>query len=424
MQEQIKAERGRIREINAMAQFYNVDKATMDSWIENGTAVETVRKEIMDKQMTNPIATPVATSAIEVGTDERDKFKAAATDALTMRCSLKVDKAAEGASELRGATLLDMARESLIRAGVSVKTFDRHEIVKAALSTSDFPNILSNVANKSLMTAYEMAPTTYQQWTKRGNLTDYKTATRLQVSEFGSLPSVKEGGEYKSVSLSEGKETIKLGKYGEIFSITREAIINDDLQALSDIPAKFGAAARFTVEGSVYGILTANAVMADGVALFEATTHKNYTASGTALSVSSLDVAQATMKKQKGLAGKQSLNITPAFLIVPVAKEVTAQQLIASTVDPSKNNATVNPFNNRLTVVACPILDDTSTASWYLAAAPGFVDTVEVAFLNGQDTPYMEQRIGFEVDGMEFKVRHEFAAKALEYRGLYKNAGA
>lgn len=424
---QIKAERARVFEINAMAENFGVDKKVRDAWIENGVTVDAVRKEILDMQIeaikTTRVETPVE---VEVKADERDKFRAAATDALAMRAGLKVASPAAGATELRGATMFDLAKEALARAGNLPRTYERMEIVKAALGqgTSDFPLVLSNVVNKSLMTAYEMAPTTYQAWTKRGNLSDFKAASRIQVSEFGELSEVKEGAEYKSTELSEAAESIQLKKYGKIFSITREAIINDDLQALADIPAKLGAAARFTVENFVYGILTANAVLADNVALFEASMHKNLTGTGTALSVDSLAKAQAMMRKQKGLAGKQTLNISPAYLIVPAEKEVLALQLINSTVDPAKNNATPNPFANRLSVIACPILDANSTTAWYLASAPGFVDTIEVAFLNGQDTPYLEQRMGFEVDGVEYKVRHEFGAKALDFRGLYKNAGA
>lgn len=425
MNELIKAERARVFEINAMAEHYGVDKKVRDAWIESGATVDTVRKEIMDQQMAEPIKVKAEPDVV-VGADERDKFKAAATDALAMRCGLKVDKPADGAKELRGATLFDMAKESLSRAGNLPRTYDRLEIVKAAMGqgTSDFPNVLSNVVSKSMMTAYDMAPVTYQLWTKRGNLSDYKVASRLQISEFGALGEVKEGAEYKAAQLSDTAETIQLKKYGNIFSITREAVVNDDLQALSDIPAKFGAAARFTVENAVYGILTNNPTMADSVALFEASSHKNYTSSGTALSVASLGVGKAAMRKQKGLAGKQTLNISPVYLIVPAEKEMIAMQLINSTVDPAKTNNTPNPFANQLTVVTCPILDAASTTAWYLAAAPGFIDTIEVAFLNGQDTPYLEQRLGFEVDGIEYKVRHEFGYKALDFRGMYKNVGA
>ena len=426
MQEEIKAERARIFEINAMAESFGVGKDSRDKWIENGTSVEEVRKEIMNKMMAEKDNKPLpAPTTVEVVADERDKFKAAAADALAIRCGLTVDKPAAGSEELRGASLYDLAKESLIRSGAMPRTSDRMEVVRAALgnSSSDFPYLLANTANKSMMTAYELAPVTYPVWTKRGNLSDFKAATRHQISEFGALAEVQEGGEYKQTALSETKESIQLKKYGNIFSITREAVINDDLQALSDIPAKQGAAARFTVESFVYGILTANAALADGVALFEATTHKNLDGTGAALAVSSLGAAMAAMRLQKGLAGKQTLNISPAYLIVPASIETAALQLINSSVDPSKNNATPNPFQNRLSVVTCPILDAASKTAWYLAAAPGFVDTVEVAFLNGQDMPYLEQKIGFQVDGMEFKVRMEFGAKALDYRGLYKNVG-
>lgn len=397
--------------------------AEMDAtvFLQKGASVADVKDAIIAKKRNEAPAVPQLT----VQRDEVDKFRAAATDAMVMRAGLQVDKPAEGAKELRGARLLDLGMDCYERQyGKRLKSYDKDEMVRAALSTSDFPLILANTGNKALMTAYNLAPTTYQIWTKRGSLSDFKAAKRLQVSELSLLRSVKEGGEYKYQTLTEAGETIQLGKFGDIVSLTREMIINDDLQAFSNILAKFGAVARMNVESAVYALLTANANLSDGVALFEATTHKNYTSSGTALSVASLGVGRAAMRKQKGLKGQLALNISPAFLIVPEDKAITAEQLIASTVDPAKTNNTPNPFNNRLTTVSCPILDDTSTASWYLAAAPGYVDTVEVAFLDGNDAPYMETRTGFEVDGIDYKVRYEFGAAVLDYRGLYKNVGA
>jgi len=169
--------------------------------------------------------------------------------------------------------------------------------------------------------------------------------------------------------------------------------------------------------------LTANPNMADGKPLFHAD-HGNLAAVAAAVAVESLGLARAAMRKQKALAGKAALNIVPKFIILPAQIELTVMQTIRSAFDPAKtNNITYNPFTE-LTPVTDAALDASSLTSWYLAADPSQLDTIEVAFLNGQRSPYQEQRIGFDVDGLEMKVRIDTAAKALESRGLYKNAGA
>jgi hypothetical protein len=75
--------------------------------------------------------------------------------------------------------------------------------------------------------------------------------------------------------------------------------------------------------------------------------------------------------------------------------------------------------------VATPITDSRlNGTAWYLIADPMQTDTVEVTYLDGVETPFMDQREGWNVDGAEFKVRIDAGVKALHWRGLYKNAGA
>ena len=414
----------RVLEITAICRNFpqlNLDAA---EFIRNGASVADVNKEVI--QRLSKERTPISTPSVEFGQEEVDKFRAAASDAMSFRAGFQVDKPAAGFESLRGMTMIDLARECYQRThGKAFRGYDRRELVRAVVSSSDFPVVLANVANKSLMTAYQTAPTTYQRWTKRGNLNDYKPALRVQVSEAPLLRKVTKGNEYKHVAMSDAGEYIQLEKYGELFSLTREDIINDDLQALTDIPSKFGAAARLTINYSVYSILTGNPKMADSNALFS-TAHANIEATvKTAPSKDAFKAAFTAMAKQKGLQKKDAvpLNITPAFWIGPVALQFDAMQLVKSAVDVEANNAATNVFQNLLEVVADAQLDAVDPDSYYFATAPGFIDTIEVAFLNGVDTPYIETQPGFEVDGITYKVRSEFGVKALDFRGLYKNPG-
>lgn len=114
-------------------------------------------------------------------------------------------------------------------------------------STSDFGNILLDVANKAILQGWDEAAETFEQWTKKGQLSDFKTAHRVGMGGFSSLRQVREGAEYKYVTTGDKGETIALATYGEIFSITRRAIINDDLNQLTDVPMKMGRAAKATI---------------------------------------------------------------------------------------------------------------------------------------------------------------------------------
>jgi len=410
-------ERSRVEAISNLCKEHGVDAAPM---IKDGLTVEQAGLRTLELLKAKPAPTQFV-----VKTDERDKFRAAAEDAISMRAGLKVEKPADGAKELRSMSLMELCREMQEREG-GIRIRDRETLLRQAFGqgTGDFTNLLANVASKSLNVGYALAPVSYPLWTKRGVLSDYKAAKRVQFSEFPLLDKVPEGGEAKVAQMGDMGESITLGKYEKIFAITREALINDDLSAFTDIPQKMGAAARLTVEAAVMSILTTNAALADGVALFYATTHVNLAGTSAALTVASLGAAKAAMAKQKGLLGVQPLNIQMAYLLVPSEIEVVARQLIASSVDPAKSNSTINPFQNAFTVIPSPILSASSATAWYGASAPGYCDTIETAFLDGNDTPTIEEQEGWTRSGREYKVRLEFAAKALDFRGLYKNAGA
>ena len=396
-----------------MCRTFDVDGT---EYIEKGMSVEETRAAVMEKLAVQRQAVQVTVQA-----DEADKFRAAAADGLAMRVGVRVAKPAPGAEDFRGKRMLRLAAECIEREqNTSTRNMTDEMLVREALTgTGAFPGILSNVANKSMAQAYQEAPTTFQLWTGRGSNSDFKAATRYRLSEADSLELIRENGEFEAGEMTEASVTASIATYGKTFSLTRQAIINDDLGALNQMPAKYGAAAKRMIDNMVYKVLTDNPTI-EGAALFH-NSHKNL-GSG-ALSVASLGAAKAAMAKQKNIGGKESLNIQPAFLIVPVDLEVVAAQLINSVVDPSKNNAAVNPFANKLTVVSTPILSDSSQAVWYLASAPGFCPTVEVTYLNGVDSPTIESAVQFDTLGIKYRIYQDVGVNLLDFRGLYKSSG-
>jgi len=357
-------------------------------------------------------------------------FIEAATDALLYRSGIKVDQPHPAARDLHGRSLLDIAEISVGQQGKTfmsgVKTLmggGTNEIIKAAMTSSDFPLLLANTANKSLMLGYENEPASHRMWTRPVQVRDFKPVSRVAMSEAPNLEEIPEAAEYKYGSLSERAESYALATYGKMLKISRQAIVNDDLTALTRGPQAFGGSAARLEADKVYNLLTSNPAMSDSTTLFHAD-HGNLV-TGAALSVASLGAAKASMRLQKGIGGKAFLNVVPRFLIIPAALEVTAEQLIATLVDPSKSNNTANPeWIRSLELVVEPRLDADSTTAWYLAASVNQVDTVEIAHLDGQRGVFVEDEQEFHTDAYRIKARLDFATQVIDWVGLLKNPGA
>jgi hypothetical protein len=270
-----------------------------------------------------------------------------------------------------------------------------------------------------LVTAIEE---TFQIWTRAGTLSDFKPSSRVGLNDIPSLREVRPGAEFKYVTVGDRGESIALATYGELLSLNRQTIINDDIGAFLRMARIMGDAAIRTVGDLVYAILTSNPNMSDGVALFHATHGNLNAAAGGALSVGSLGAQRTAMRKQKLGKGK-ALNIRPEYLIVPAALETTGTKLMADTVLPGGSNGESNPVGGMATVVPEARLDDTSAIQWYLAGGSRY-DTIEVAYLDGNSAPFLDQIEGWSVDGTSFKVRLDAGVAPLDYRALSKSNGS
>jgi phage head maturation protease len=359
---------------------------------------------------------------IEMGETDAEKFSRAAEDAIAFRAGIADDNVQR--TELYGYTLFEMARKCLELRGIRTERMDKRELVGRAFthSTSDFPKILENNSRKAMLRGYEEAEEVFPRFTRTGNLSDFKQHSRVGMGTFDTLDEIPESGEYKHGTIGERAESIKLATYGKLFSISRQAIINDDLMAFTEIPRKMGRAAARTVGDLVFAIINDNPTMSDGAALFHAD-HDNLASSGAAPSAISVGAGRTAMRTQKD--GKATLNIPPSFFLVPAALEDTAQVLMVSETDPSKTNSRIpNPVRNAAEVIVDARLDAASTTAWYLLADPNRFDTIEVGYLDGVAAPFLDSQEGWTIDGVEYKVRIDAAAAPLEFRTLYKNAGA
>ena len=362
---------------------------------------------------------------VSVGEEAVDKFKGAAQSAILVRAGL-VKRDDEGENNYRGYSLYEIARAALEFVGVNTRGMGRMELVAAAFthSTSDFTSLLANTANKSMLKGWEEAEETFQQWTSRGQLSDFKVVDRVDLNEFSSLAEVRAGAEFKFVTIGDRKEQVQLATYGNRFSIDRQSIINDDLGAFTRIPQKFGRAAIRTVGDLVYAILTGNPAMQDAVTLFHAD-HSNVTTG--VMTTATIDAMQVLFGLQTDPDGNvTALNIPMKYVIVPLASRGLAKTIRDSEKEvlAAKTATTPNSVRGTFEVVADGRLDADSSVEYYGAADPNSHDTIEVSYLDGNDQPYLEQQDGWSVDGAEFKVRIDAVAKALDHRGLAYSTGA
>lgn len=363
-------------------------------------------------------------AAAVAGADQRDRTRAAMRNAIESRAGMAQF---DGANPYRGYTMAELARESLVHAGVNPNGMSRMDIVGLAFthSTSDFPGLLGDTSRASVLRGYEEAEEQFDRFTRAVSVPDFKPTHLVGLGAFSDLLKIPEGGEYKYGTFSEQSQAMKIATFGRLFSITRQAIINDDLGVFNDVPRKMGQAAKRTIAKAVFDLINSNPVLADGAALFSAP-HGNLLTAAT-ISTASVDAMRVAMAGQKDAEGNR-IRLPLQSLLTPIALGGLARMVRTSQYEVgaagSRNNTTPNIVQNTFEVVDDGRLDDASATAWYGVANPAFADGIVVGYLDGNQTPYLEQDQGFTVDGVAWKVRIDAAPAIADYRGIYKNPGA
>ena len=329
-------------------------------------------------------------------------------------------------------TLRDHARAFVEAAGVSTRTMDADQLFRAAMhTTSDFPQLLTGVGNRTLMAAYQVAGSPLKSvLSRQTTLPDFRAKTNLKLSDIGLLQRVTESGEIKHTTRGEASESYALDTYATQFALSRKALINDDLGAFRDWGATAGRMAAETENNLLFELLTqasgAGPVMGeDGKRLFHADHGNLADSTGTALddvsdgaALEALSDARLALRTQKGLDGKTKIGATPKYLLVGPESETAAERLLASIYAAEVEN--VNPFSGRLSLLVEPRIED---ASWYVFADPAVLPVLEYAYLTSAPGPQMASREGWDVLGMEFRVVLDFGCGAVDFRGAYRDGG-
>lgn len=406
-------------EIRQIAKDLGLEEKIAEENIRSMVSVDEFRKIAVETKAKLDQNTRTNSQTIEVNDMDQKQLRMKGVEsALLHRFDKKYELNKEGTA-FRHESLVDLGRMLLEAEGVDCTGMARNQIAERALhSTSDFPEILANVANKSLRDAYDMAPQTFAPIVNEIEVDDFKQISRTQLHSGAGLSQVNEKGEYEETTLSESAEKYSIQTYGKIIGITRQTLVNDDLNAFTRVPSQMGMKSRSLESKLVWAIITSNPVMADGFNLFSAE-HGNI---GTGvINVANVNAGMSKMMLQKDL-DDELLDIMPNFLGGPAALSATIKSFLGSTM-PTQDSE-VNPFKGDLDPIIERRLDASSVLQWYLFASARMIDMIEIARLRGESGPVISQKEGFEVDGLKLKVRYDFGAKVLDHRGFYRSTGA
>ena len=328
----------------------------------------------------------------------------------------------EQARPFVGLTLVELARDCLRARGLSTMGSPATILERAVggggmMSTSDFPAILGDAVSRTMRQAYAEAPSGLRRVARQTTARDFRMKHRIQLSAAPTLEKVNEAGEFHSDAIVDQKESYKIDTYGRILGLTRQAIINDDLGAFSDLTRRMGQSAAAFENQFLVDILEANAHMDDGENVFSAAHGNLAGGTGAAPSDTTLASARLAMRSQTGLAG-ELIDVTPRYVIVPSALETATEKVL--TAIQAVQVTDVNPWSY-LSLIVEPRLADPK--KWFVVADPAIVDGLEYAYLEGEPGPSTFSEIGFDTDGVRYKIRLDFGAAFVEPRGWFCNPG-
>lgn len=432
--ELLRQERTRIAEITSMCREFGMENQLND-FIAGGNTVENVREAVIDhmRQQGAPL-----NGRVQVETDEQDKFRSAAADALLMRGGIQPSNPSPGATELRGLSLKDLAIECLSAegySGVSRRSADElYDIVKRQFftPTAAFPAIMDNAINKAFVEGHRTAPVTFDKWTKRGTLSDFKTHDNNYIAgSAGEFLEVPENGELKHDTWSDAKKpTRKLKTYGRQFTLSRQAFINDDIGVVTAMPRRYAASARKTINKQCCEILVNNPAIYDGVKLFDKS-HNNLLAKGTGITQEAVQGMILALGNHKDEFGEVCI-IRPSLILVPSGYQFEMYSLFFSpTINTADNTQAVNPlyqYRESISVVEDPTINALcggfgKQMPWWMFGSTEDTDGIEVDYLNGRDTPFIRRAEVPGTLGFIWDTYLDWGISVMDHRGIIKNPG-
>ena len=310
-----------------------------------------------------------------------------------------------------------------------------YDDLREANATTDFPLLLANVMYKKMLDRFKGVNSPWRKYTEQGNLTDFKSHKRVIMGEAPDLKERAEGGQTTGSTLQDYDYDIALKTYDRSFTVTRQAIINDDLNALQKHPERFGRAAGRTIAKSAKGLLEGSFLAYDNTELFRTTVNIGDTAlTNDAAGIAALSAGMTVIEKATEPSSGEKMGLEAKYLITCPDLEDTALRLTtAQQFIPVSTGGGTNEIGKakRLEVLIEPFLD--TTTGWWIAAAPADAHFGEIGFLNGKDTPDLlvkkpdmlnlaggDDQWGSEFNDLTYNVRYDYAVQAAYYQAVYR----
>ena len=347
----------------------------------------------------------------------------------------------------RVAEATDLIYNSMYQ-GKVVAPHVREFLIREALTTSDFPFLFGDVLDRQVLAAYKAGEPVWRKFTKMGTNRDFRNADRYRFSGGDEvLAKVNEKGEYLASGRTEARYRLQVAKYGRQFDISWESLINDDLNALKDTPARFARAAMRTEHSIVSNLYVHNVVLA---------TAGRGNLSVNPLTIANLETGLEWFAAQTDVGGEPISN-RAKFLVVPPALELTARQILTSATKMGLAGATTIaggpdvwvPTTNVVANFGLELVIDprittidvaagnplSAVGAWYLFSDPKELAALEAAHLRGHETPEICMKasdkvtIGggainalsgdFATDNVFYRVRVVFGGVTEDWRAFY-----
>lgn len=428
--EAVAAEATRAAKITELCTRHNCPEMAAE-FIRTSANIESVQDKILDTLATKTTSSTVA--RVEMGATDSEKFRAAAVDGLLTRAGISLTQKAAGSEAFQNVGFKGLARECLRRAGVAnaglmtdSQVFE-HVCRAGMMGSDDFGIVLDAAANKAMTRGVATAQQAWKQVFRKGVLPNLERATRVNLDDAPDMLATPEGDEIKHGIVGNKGEYIQAITYARKITITRRALLADDVGVFNSLFAKFGSRAGNKIDALAFDIISSNPLMADGENIFEKVATvpargSNLATTAAVVGSSTVDIGYQAIMKQTGSNGSK-LGIVPRYLVVGPKNRVAAHILTTSMQDTtasSNANGGSNAFSD-LVAITTPHFGN----EWLMAADPNSADTIEVAFLDGKETPTIyEVSNNGDILGKTWVAYLDVGASALDFRGMFKNDGA
>ncbi len=288
-----------------------------------------------------------------------------------------------------------------------------------------YPNLMSVLANKVMDDAMEYAEATYRLWTYGIDpLPDFKPQTFVSVGASGELPWHRDGADFDQSDRAEDASWIVVDSYGDEFKLTPMMVVNNNVQAFTDMAEDKMIAHELTMNRLCVNLLPGNPVLGDNVALFDALHGNIVSPTGGPPSAAEASKMRRLMRAQMAVGGKRRARIAMAIALCGTKHETAAEQTFLPYNMVPVTDATINTFRGKVAPIVEPMLDDASEDVWYGLADPRRVRTIIHAFQQGyqnggQRRTYYKNENGCQI----FQIEGRMGVAVRNYRGVVRNPG-